>query len=76
MNTLQTIVSPQDLAKRFEEVREELMLRVTNSEAANAMAGTRAISAMRREMNERVANLESLSIGTLLRLIVRKVTGK
>lgn len=64
------ILSAQNIAQQFSVVREELLAQMVASEAANL----KAIDHMRKEMDARVATLEALSLGTLLRLVFRKIT--
>lgn len=81
--TANAILSSQDIARRFETVRGELLSRMDAQEASVA-AGTEQllqmlaerISAFEATVEARVVTLEALSFWTLVRLAARRLVGR
>lgn len=81
--TATAILSAQEIARRFEGLREELLARAATHETATATALETLATAVADEiaahetaMEERVAALEALRLGTLIRLAARRLLGR
>jgi hypothetical protein len=81
--TANAILSAQDIARRFETTREEILARVCAHEVDTAVAidkFDRAVASrlatFEATLTRRVETLEALSFGTLVRLLVRRILGR
>ena len=81
--TANAILSSQEIARRFETTRDEMLKRVEEHEAFVAAGNEQLLVMIAERIAEheavvevRVATLEALSFGTLLRLAARRLIGR